>query len=424
MRHAQRINLFALVVVATAGLVLPSQAFPRSVGARDAATTRQQMREAQRARAAELGASRQAGARASLAAEAERRLGTERVAAAARLRQTEVDASDLAERLEQLEKDRRDIETRIQLRVAEMAPLLPVIERLSRFPAETLLAAPTDPDTALTGVLVLRGLARQLEADAAVLARERQALDFARARIAAQSPLLATARAAQAAQAAELDSELAAARANRRQAGLEADEAARHAAEFSARAENLRAVIVDLEAERQKAEVLAQAEARRDERHQRMAAASKNPRRQAPPALVGVGALATAVKPGSRLLTPVVGAVIRKWGDPGEGGPSTGMAFRTIPGGRVVAPCGGRVVFGQPFRSFGLLMIVDCGGGYHAVLSGLSRLDVAVGQSVQAGEPVGVMAPERSGELYIELRNNGQAVNPAPWLHGKLSNSS
>ncbi len=50
------------------------------------------------------------------------------------------------------------------------------------------------------------------------------------------------------------------------------------------------------------------------------------------------------------------------------------------------------MVFAGPFRSFGQLMIIDCGGGYHFVLAGLDRLDVAVGRPVQPGEPVGVHA--------------------------------
>ena len=41
-----------------------------------------------------------------------------------------------------------------------------------------------------------------------------------------------------------------------------------------------------------------------------------------------------------------------------------------LPAARVVATCAGRVAFASPFRSYGLLLIVDCGGGYHAVLAG------------------------------------------------------
>ena len=53
-----------------------------------------------------------------------------------------------------------------------MQPLLPLIERLSLFPAETLLAVPAQPEDTLRGVLVLRGLARQLGQEAVALRRE------------------------------------------------------------------------------------------------------------------------------------------------------------------------------------------------------------------------------------------------------------
>jgi septal ring factor EnvC (AmiA/AmiB activator) len=85
----------------------------------------------------------------------------------------------------------------------------------------------------------------------------------------------------------------------------------------------------------------------------------------------------------------------------------------------------GRVDFAAPFRSYGELLIVDCGGGYAFVLAGFSRLDVQVGQSIEAGEPVGV-TPDwdpRNGasrpKLYMELRKDGLPVNPAPFLRAK-----
>ena len=80
------------------------------------------------------------------------------------------------------------------------------------------------------------------------------------------------------------------------------------------------------------------------------------------------------------------------------------------------------MVFADTFRSYGLLMIVDCGGGYHVVLAGFDRLDVHLGQSIVTGEPVGVMpswepgSSDRRPALYVELRHGGQPVNPAPLL--------
>ena len=99
-----------------------------------------------------------------------------------------------------------------------------------------------------------------------------------------------------------------------------------------------------------------------------------------------------------------------------------GLSYQSPPAARVLAPCGGRVAFAARFRSYGLLLIVDCGGGYHVVLAGFERLDVKVGQELAAGEPVGVMPDWEAGasgnrpSLYVELRRAGQPVNPAPLL--------
>jgi septal ring factor EnvC (AmiA/AmiB activator) len=387
------------------------------------------MRETERARSAELTAQRQAAARARTAAEEERRLAAQRVAAASRLRQAESATAEAAQRMEELSARRREVAARLAAREADMAPLLPLIERLQLYPAETLLATPTDPETALTGVLVLRGLARQLENDARALRQEQAELEKAGKAIEEQTPVLNAAMAAQTAQAAELDRQIAATASGRREAMSEAEAAARRAADLAERAESLRAVIAAIEAERRAAEARARQEAAAAERLKKTEAAAAARQRQAALARPsGSGTIASSARPGGQLLIPVAGRVSRHWGDRTDAGPSTGITYLAPPAARVVSPCGGRVVFGAPFRSFGLLLIVDCGGGYHAVLAGLDRLDARVGGSVQAGEPVGVMpnwdpkgdpqAGSRPG-LYVELRRDGRPVDPAPWLKAR-----
>ena len=310
-------------------------------------------------------------------------------------------------------RERREAQASLAARAETMQPLLPLIERLSLFPAETLLAVPARAEDTLRGVLVLRGLAGQLGQEAVALRREQARLAAATGALEAEAPRLAAALAAQQSEAAALDRQIAAAETGRRQAEGEAAAAAQRAAGEAARAETLRGVLVELDAQRRSEQARARETPRRDSvRHDARGV------RPAP-----AGSPVPAQSPCCPALTaPVAGTIVRAWGDATEGGPATGISYRAPPAARVVAACAGRVAFASPFRSYGLLLIVDCGGGYHAVLAGFERLDVKVGQAVAAGEPVGVMPgwePGASGNrpaLYVELRRDGQPVNPAPWL--------
>ncbi len=142
-----------------------------------------------------------------------------------------------------------------------------------------------------------------------------------------------------------------------------------------------------------------------------------------------------------RLVLPVAGRLARRFGEmDGAGAHALGDTVQTQSGAIVTAPSDGTVLFSGPFRSYGQLLIVDAGGGYHVVLAGMANLSVSPGQSVLAGEPVGRMGETRlagaaalSGDkqmpaLYVEFRKDGKPVDPAPWWvarhSGRLGNDS
>ncbi len=107
------------------------------------------------------------------------------------------------------------------------------------------------------------------------------------------------------------------------------------------------------------------------------------------------------------------------------GSQSKGMVLETRHGGQVVSPSDGWIVYAGDFRSYGQLLIINAGGGYHILLAGLSQIDVQLGQFVLAGEPVGVMttaakssqgkAQENAPVLYIEFRKDQRPIDPDPW---------
>jgi murein hydrolase activator len=128
-----------------------------------------------------------------------------------------------------------------------------------------------------------------------------------------------------------------------------------------------------------------------------------------------------------QLPLPAQGKRVFGFGDKTQyGTQSKGLVVQTRHGGQVVSPCDGWIVYAGDFRTYGKLLIVNAGGGYHVLLAGLSQIDVQFGQFVLTGEAVGVMssvakAPAQpKGQdngplLYIEFRKEGRSIDPDPW---------
>ena len=126
---------------------------------------------------------------------------------------------------------------------------------------------------------------------------------------------------------------------------------------------------------------------------------------------------------------PVHGNMVIHYGeDDGFGTPARGVSISTRQEAQVTSPSDGWVVYSGPFRSYGQLLIINVGGGYHVVLAGLERTSVELGQFVLAGEPVGVMGsgatrgqaiaasgPADRPVLYVEFRKDGSSIDPTPW---------
>lgn len=136
----------------------------------------------------------------------------------------------------------------------------------------------------------------------------------------------------------------------------------------------------------------------------------------------------------AKLDYPVAGDVLRRFGDAdGTGHDSQGMTLATNAGALVTAPSDGWIVFAGTFRSYGRMIILNAGEGYHLVLSGMDKVNVREGQFVVAGEPLAVMGEKRVASvnaltletdkptLYIEFRKNGKPVDSQPWWSAKYS---
>jgi septal ring factor EnvC (AmiA/AmiB activator) len=124
---------------------------------------------------------------------------------------------------------------------------------------------------------------------------------------------------------------------------------------------------------------------------------------------------ASAPPPGDFQL-PVQGRTLIGFGARrGSGLPSTGLTLVPVAGAQVVAPGRGRIAFAGPYRGFGRIVIIEHGGGWTSLVTGLDRADVAVGDSVIGGSPLG-LAGRANTPVTIELRRDGMPVNPLQFL--------
>lgn len=132
----------------------------------------------------------------------------------------------------------------------------------------------------------------------------------------------------------------------------------------------------------------------------------------------------------AKLPAPVQGRRVLAFGEKTQyGGQSKGMVVETRSAAQVIAPCDGWVVYAGEFRSYGQLLIINAGDGYHVLLAGMSQIDVQPGQFVLTAEPVGTMSgdvkkspaaaqsPAQSNApvLYVEFRKDGRPIDPDPW---------
>ena len=129
----------------------------------------------------------------------------------------------------------------------------------------------------------------------------------------------------------------------------------------------------------------------------------------------------TPARPASgqpRYTLPVEGRLLAGVGEISDGGVhARGLTFATAPGAEVVAPANGQVIHAARFRSYGEVVIIDHGGGFHSVITDLASTGVAPGQRVRRGERIG-RAGTGDARISVELRRGGRPVAIAPLLAG------
>ena len=119
-----------------------------------------------------------------------------------------------------------------------------------------------------------------------------------------------------------------------------------------------------------------------------------------------------------RLKKPVNGTLAGLFGqNRGDGEVWKGVFYQTTPS-TVSSIAGGTVTYADELEGFGKVIVIDHGDGYISIYSGLSEIEIAKGYAVAAGSRLGISGTLPSGMegLYLEVRYNGQAMNPLSWI--------
>ena len=343
------------------------------------------------------------------------RIRRDMVAAAAIIHEQERRVLAAEGELAQLNAQEHGKLVRLQARRGQLAGVLVALQRVARYPPEALMTQPIPPADTVRSAILLRATVPAIEERAIRLRAELDDLNQARNAVAAKKAQLAQITAG-------LEIE------RRRLGALYGEQTAlkhRTLAQVRAETRRMRALADEAKDLKDLLERVRTSRARLDERQQgRKPAAAKPGIAKVParPTIEGLPAGLTGLPITSqqgKLPAPAVGRLIGRYGDVTSTGlTQKGLTFETQPGAQVVAPYEGNVVYAGRFRGYGELLIIEHGEGYHSLLAGLARIDSTIGQWVVAGEPVGVMdsSDNRKPVLYVELRRDGQPINPLPWL--------
>ena len=120
------------------------------------------------------------------------------------------------------------------------------------------------------------------------------------------------------------------------------------------------------------------------------------------------------------LMWPVQGKVINSFGQQRQGSVTwDGLRIQAQSGSDVRAIHGGRVMYADSLPGQGLLLVLDHGDGFMSLYAHNDALLHESGEWVQPGDAiarVGNSGGEKEPGLYFEIRQNGEPVNPLPWL--------
>jgi septal ring factor EnvC (AmiA/AmiB activator) len=348
-----------------------------------------------------------------------RKLNQQLIETASRAQAVEGRITATEARLKPLDENEKAIRRSLDGRRAVIAEVLAALQRIGRRAPSALMVRPEDALQSVRTAIMLGAVLPEMRQEAESLASDLADLVRVRKDIALERDGLARDLAAQSEDRQRLALLVEERQKKQILAEKDLETERQRATALSKQVDNLKDLIVKLE--------------------QGLDSATRNARAAARAGLEGRPELANLHDPGRLgpamaftsargvLPLPVNGVKIRDFGAAdGMGGVEKGLSIATRAGAQVTAPCDGSVVYAGPFRSYGQVLILDAGGGYHVLLMGMERISVDPGQFVLTGEPVAAMGGgsqvasvaaigTSQPVLYVEFRKDGTPIDPSPW---------
>ncbi len=315
------------------------------------------------------------------------------------VQQHEQELGGLEKKLGDLTGNKKEITASLNADRESLAELITALERIRRLPPEALIARPGAPLQTAQAAVVLGAIMPELNRRAEAYKTKLDKLQSIEEDLASNKTKLQTASE----KLKENQEKMEALMADRQKALLstksEYDDQEKAVASLSQQASDLKDLIAKLETAQKKK--TAPAEPTEGKRR-------KNP--------VDESKLGSSLASLGNARLPVSGIIEVKFGQPDAlGAESEGLHIKSRPGAVVVSPMKGVVRYAGPFKSYGSIVLIEHKNNYHSLIAGLGRIDTVVGQSVDAGEPLGTLGGSSGStpSLYYELRYNGQPINPA-----------
>lgn len=369
----------SVATLAIAAAVLAAQPAARAAGVAAPTHGREALARArtEAARARERAANLDRQARAATRASESATVAA--AALAARVQQAEAALAGAEAELALVRQDRRALDVRLAQERGPITRLMAGLQSLVRRPVLLTLVQPGSIEDAVHLRAVIAAVQPQISTRTASLrgalaragALEREAAQIAAQRLRLRADLLARRRDLAAVSAAE--------RIKAQRAASAADREAERAFAIGEQARDLSSLV------------------------RRIAAQPRASGAVPAPGTRAAGAL------GSFRL-PVAGSLVR----PADA-PARAVTVTPRPGALVVAPAAGRVAFAGPYRGYGTIVIIEHGGGWTSLVTGLAATQVVVGQALMAGSPLG-QAASRQPRIGLELRRDGERVDPLDQL--------